>query len=160
LVAVLGGALRAKAAEAPFELRAGDHISLIGNTLADRMQHDGWLEAYLYSRFPDRELVVRNLGFSGDEIELAKRLRSFDFGTPDHWLTFTKTDVIFAFFGYNESYGGKEGLAKFRKDLDDFIKHAQGQKYNGKGAPRLVIFSPIAHEDLGERNLPSGAENN
>ena len=26
------------------ELRKGDHICLIGNTLADRMQHDGWLE--------------------------------------------------------------------------------------------------------------------
>ena len=34
------------------EIRKGDHISLIGNTLTDRMQHDGWLETYLYSRFP------------------------------------------------------------------------------------------------------------
>ena len=36
------------------ELRQGDHVSLIGNTLADRMQHDGWLETYIQSRFPDR----------------------------------------------------------------------------------------------------------
>ena len=34
------------------EPRKGDHISLIGNTLADRMQHDGWLETMLQSRFP------------------------------------------------------------------------------------------------------------
>ena len=26
------------------ELKPGDHICIIGNTLADRMQHDGWLE--------------------------------------------------------------------------------------------------------------------
>ena len=26
------------------EIKPGDHISIIGNTLADRMQHDGWLE--------------------------------------------------------------------------------------------------------------------
>ena len=52
------------------EVRKGDHICIIGNTLADRMQHDGWLETYLHSRFPEHELVVRNLGFSGDELTL------------------------------------------------------------------------------------------
>lgn len=142
------------------EVRHGDHVSLIGNTLADRMQHDGWLETYLYSRFPDRELVVRNLGFSGDEIDLARRIRSKDFGTPDHWLTFTKADVIFAFFGYNESFAGREGLDKFKDELADFIKHSLAQKYNGKAAPQLVLFSPIAHENLHQPNLPDGAENN
>src|SRR6516164_8803915 len=67
-----------------FRLRRGDHICLIGNTLADRMQHDGWLETYLYSRFPTHDLTIRNLGFSGDELTL--RLRSQSFGTPDQWL--------------------------------------------------------------------------
>ena len=38
----------------PLELHKGDHISIIGNTLADRMQHDGWLETMLQSRFPGR----------------------------------------------------------------------------------------------------------
>ena len=35
-----------------FEIRQGDHISLIGNTLADRMQHDGWFETYFRSGSP------------------------------------------------------------------------------------------------------------
>src|SRR4051794_19212086 len=48
------------------ELRKGDHISLIGNTLADRMQHDGWLETMLQSRFTGRELTIRNLGYAAD----------------------------------------------------------------------------------------------
>src|SRR5207244_9580853 len=38
--------------------------------------------------------------------------------------------------------------------------HTLAQKYNGKSAPRLVLFSPIAHEDLHDRNLPDGKENN
>src|SRR5262249_4512368 len=84
------------------EIRPDDHISIIGNTLADRMQHDGWLETDLHARFPDHRLVIRNLGFSGDELTL--RLRSADFGTPDEWLTRTKSDIVFAFFGYNESF--------------------------------------------------------
>ena len=45
-----------------------DHICIIGNTLAERMQYDGWLETLLHARFPKHDLVIRNLGFSGDEI--------------------------------------------------------------------------------------------
>src|SRR5262245_20053585 len=74
------------------ELRKGDHVSLIGNTLADRMQHDGWLETLLQSRFPDRELTIRNLGYAADELTI--RLRSADFGTPDEWLARTEADLV------------------------------------------------------------------
>src|SRR5262249_33742464 len=31
---------------------------------------------------------------------------------------------------------------------------------NGRSAPRLVLFSPIGHEDLKDRNLPDGKDNN
>ncbi|HLJ11872.1 MAG TPA: PVC-type heme-binding CxxCH protein [Planctomycetaceae bacterium] len=148
----------AAARGAELELTKGDHICLIGNTLAERMQHHGWLETLLHNRFPDRELVVRSLGFSGDE--LTTRLRSAGFGTPDEHLAFNKADVIFAFFGYNESFGGTAGLEKFKNDLGEFIRHTLGQKYNGKSAPRLVLFSPIAHEDLHDPNLPDGRQNN
>src|SRR5260370_27736573 len=175
------------------EIQPGDHICIIGNTLADRMQHDGWLETLLHSRFPQHELVFRNLGFSGDEVAGFTdqpnpnfRMRSQAFGTADQWLagsapvpepnrlttrngvrdnrfetTNTKADVIFAFLGYNESFAGPNGLSKFEKDLHDFIKHARAQKYNGKSAPRLVLFSPIAHEDQSNiPNWPAGPENN
>src|SRR5205823_12935133 len=85
---------------AKLELRPGDHISIIGNQLAELMQHDGWLEACLYSRFPALNLVCRNLGFAGDE--LTKQTRSANFGSTDAWLTKTQASVVFAFFGYNE----------------------------------------------------------
>src|ERR1700682_495934 len=62
------------------EIKKGDHICIIGNTLADRMQHDGWLETYFHSRFPKYDLVFRNLGFAGDELDLSRRLRSQSFG--------------------------------------------------------------------------------
>jgi putative heme-binding domain-containing protein len=143
---------------ARFEMHPGDHICLVGNTLADRMQHDGWLETYFHSRFPKHDLVFRDLGFSGDE--LAHRERSDGFGSPDEWLTRCKADIVFAFFGYNESWGGEAGLDKFKKDLDAFVKGTLGQKYNGKSAPRLVLFSPIAFEDHHDHNLPDGKEIN
>src|SRR5262249_49492717 len=66
---------------ASLDLRRGDRISIIGNPLADRLQHDGWLETYFYSRFPNLDLVFRNLGFSADELTV--RLRSAKFGSQD-----------------------------------------------------------------------------
>ena len=62
------------AAPAKLELKKGDHICIIGNTLAERMQHDGWLETLIQARFPEHELVFRNLGYSADEVRLDKRL--------------------------------------------------------------------------------------
>src|SRR5262249_35279026 len=159
---------------APFELHQKDHISLIGNTLAERFQYDGWLETLLHARFPTYDLTIRNLGWSGDEV--ATRLRSKNFGTPDEWLsgepaaiggyqenrfagTSTKADVVFAFFGYNESYAGDAGVPAFTQQLTEWIQHTLAQKYNGKTAPRIVLFSPIAHEDLHSPDVPDGKEN-
>ena len=108
----LGPVVGSATAERPASglLQPGDHIGIIGNTLADRMQHDGWLETLLHARFPGHKLAIRNLGFSGDELTL--RLRSHNFGTTDQWLSQTGTDVVFAFFGYNESFAGPAGLEK------------------------------------------------
>ncbi len=136
----------------------GDRICYIGNALADRMQHFGWLETLTQDRFPEKELVFRNLGFSADE--LTTRPRSKGFGEPDVHLNHSRADVIYAFFGYNESFAGDAGLQNFREDLDEFIDHTLSQKYNRKRSPRLVLFSPIAHEDLHDPNLPDGKENN
>src|SRR5436309_4807606 len=86
------------------EIRPGDHICLNGNALADRMQHDGWLETLIQAQFKGRQLSMRNLGFAGDELTV--RMRCENFGSPADWLTRTKADVIFAFFGYNESFAG------------------------------------------------------
>lgn len=147
-----------QSASEAFTLQPGDHIALVGNTLADRMQHDGWLEASLHARFPKHNLVIRNLGFSGDELTL--RIRSAAFGSPDDWLKRVEANVIFAFFGYNESFGGTAGLDKFKNDLTSYLQHLKKQKYDGKNAPRVVLFSPIAHEDHKNPNLSDGKANN
>ena len=109
LVLSLGALVTAaRAAEqSMLELKPGDHVAIIGNTLADRMQHFGYLETLLHHRFPQHQLVVRNLGFSGDELTL--RLRSAGFGSPDDHLKAVQADVVLAFFGYDESFGGEGG---------------------------------------------------
>jgi putative heme-binding domain-containing protein len=185
LALLLGGAGAAPARAARLELPEGAHICIIGGGVAEAMQHSGWLEVFLHARFPKHQLVIRNLGFEGDEVEPAKRLRSADFGTPDQWLagaapiprpddvadksavranrfelTGTGADVIFAFFGSNEAHAGPEGVGAFEEHVRTFIRHALAQKYNGVSAPTLVMFSPIAHENLRRPHWPDGAEHN
>src|SRR5262245_13426742 len=89
------------------ELRQDDHVALIGNTLADRLQHSGWLEALIYTKYPQQNLVLRNLAFAADEVAL--RPRSENFGTAEEWLTKVQADVVLAFFGFNESFKGADG---------------------------------------------------
>src|SRR2546430_3009294 len=143
---------------AQLTLNKGDHICYLGNALADRMQHDAWLETLLYARFPRLDLVFRNLAASGDEV--ATWHRSENFGSRDEWLTKTKADVILAFYGFNESFKGQAGLEKFKNNLDKFLKETTARDYSGKGAPRLVLFSPIANEKVSDPNLPDPNENN
>ncbi|MCH8246054.1 MAG: hypothetical protein IH951_06570 [Bacteroidetes bacterium] len=140
----------------PLQFQEGDHIVIIGNALADRMQHHGWLEAYIQAELPKLHLVFRNHGFTGDRID--HRPRSEGFPTVDAYLAISKADVIFTMFGYNESYDGEP--ARFRTALTEWIDSTRAQNYSGKGAPQIVLFSPIAHEDLHDPNLPDGRENN
>ena len=144
----LGGpALDASAqGRAPLELRARDRIVLVGNTLAERMQLFNHFETLLATRFPDLRLTVRNLGWSGDTVALQPR--PLNFGTTPTHLYRQKADVILAFFGLNESFDGQAGLAQFEQDLDAYLRANLAAHYNGAGAPRLALVSPIAHERL------------
>src|SRR5438046_7866649 len=104
IIALVGLLIVTRVHAGVLDIHPGDHINLIGNALADRMQHHGWLETLIQNRFQEHNLVFRDLGFAGDELTV--RLRSAGFGSPDEWLTSSKADVIFAFFGYNESFAG------------------------------------------------------
>ncbi len=151
LVSVLAGP-----AFGAFEFKKGDRVVYLGNGLADRMQHHGWLETYIQQALPRHELVFRNHGFTGDRIN--HRPRNKGFMSADDYLTHSKATVIFAFFGYNESYDGKPD--EFKQHVAKWVDETRGKNYSGKGAPRIVLFSPIAHENLKDPNLPNGAVNN
>ena len=139
-------------------LEENDVICEIGNGLADRMQHDGWVETLIQSKLPNKKLVFRNLAFCGDSV--TARPRQEGFGSPEDYLKLCKADVIFAYFGYNESFAGEGGVAKFKSDLGAMIDNYRSIHFNGKSAPRIVLFSPVAHENLKSPNLPNGAADN
>lgn len=154
LILLTSGCNRKKIA---FDPAKGSHIIILGNTFAERMQHYGYFESLLYKSFPDRDLVVRNMGWSADEPNLQPR--PLNFGDVHEHLADQKADIIFMCFGLNESFKGKDSLEAFKKHLDTFTKELQSHKYNGKSAPTLIYVSPIAHENIGGL-LPDGVEQN
>jgi len=161
-----------------FELSEGSRVVFLGNGLGSRMTRYGLFETEIYRRHPSQRLVIRNMADEGntpgfrphsgrpspwafpgaekyyEPLSDAKdRWGSGHAGhgtyeSPDAWLTRLKADVIIAFFGYNESFRGQEGLGAFKSELRDFIQHTRSQSYNGTGSPKLALVSPIAFEDL------------
>lgn len=138
------------------ELNKGDHIVLIGNALADRMQHDGWFESYLQNELSGLDLVIRNQGFTGDRIN--HRPRSVGFPSEDAYLELSGADVIFAMFGYNESF--YDDPEAYGAALTEWVDSTRAKTYNGEGPPRIVLFSPTAFENLNSPNFPDGTEHN
>ncbi|QTN33314.1 c-type cytochrome [Akkermansiaceae bacterium] len=157
-LAAISLALAILPASAQLPLQKGDTVCLIGNGLADRMQHDGWVETAIQAALPDQNLAFRNLAFTGDTV--TSRPRNKGFASPEEYLTLCKADVVFVLFGYNESFAGEAGLSKFKADLGAMIDKYRGIKFNGESAPRFVLFSPIAHENLNTPILPDGRANN
>jgi len=156
----------------PLVLQPGDHLAIVGEGLADRQQHFGYFETLIHQLYPTHQLVIRNLGFSGDEVNI--RHRSDEVPTLEYFLNMkpgsitveagndgnskkTKAtyqagadfhaNVIFAYWGFNESFKGAAGLNDFKLALTAYLKKQQEADY-GKGPVRVVLFSPIAHETM------------
>ena len=145
----------------PVNLTKGMRIGLVGNTLFDRMRDFGHFEALLQLGHPDHKLVLRNLAWSADEIDLQPR--PADFADTEQHLVAMKADLILAAFGFNEAFGGKEALPSFEIRLAKYLQNLKSKAYNGKAAARIVLVSPIANEnvkgvsaaDLNNRTLQS-----
>lgn len=170
--------------ETRLKLSKDAHVVLIGNNLGSRMMNFGHFETEMHVRYPDSLLFIRNMCDGGDtpgfrphsgrnspwafpgaekfQTELAHPSGSEGhFETPDQWLTRLEADIIIAFFGFNESFQGREGLENYKGELAAFIRHTLKQKYNGTSAPQLALISPIAFENLSDKfDLPDGKKEN
>ena len=140
----------------PLELKKGDHVVFIGNTLFDRGAQFPHFEAMMVKANADKDLVVRTLAWAADEVDLMPRPANF--GTLNQHLTVQKADVIFAAFGFNESFGGVEMLPSFKLRLAALLQELKTHAYNGKTAPRIVLVSPAANEDV--KGIPAAKMNN
>ena len=140
----------------PFKFMKGDTVAIVGNGLADRMQHDGWTETLIQAGAPGMDLRFRNMSLTGDRPN--KQPRSNGFIPMPEYLKQVGADVIIAMFGYNESFDTKP--EDHEKNLTQMIEVFRKAMPNGESLPRIVLCSPIAHENLKDHNLPTGRANN
>lgn len=140
----------------PLELKRGDRIALIGNTLFERLRLHGDFEAFVQQQFPGHELVFRNLAWAADTVELQPRPANFA-DTEQH-LAHEGVDVVLAAFGFNESFAGEEGTDDFRRALSNYVQRLKRLAFNGESGPRIVLVSPIANENVAK--VPAATLNN
>lgn len=147
-------ALQVSHAAEPFEFEQDDVVAIFGNGLADRMQHDPWVETVLQSQLKGKNVSFRNMSFSGDIVN--QRPRSKGFTNDEEYLKHVGPNVVFVFYGYNESYSGPGGADNYRAELVKLI-----DRYSKvQDDLRFVLFSPIAYQNTGNRLLPDGNELN
>ncbi len=152
------------------ELKKGENLVLLGNTFSERMQYFGYFETLVNLHYSKANPAIRNLSWSADEVTrlrlqvlkgggyitqlsdepMALQPRPFQFGSVEDHLSEVKADVILLCYGANEAFQGEKGLAKFASDYQFFINRMKVGKFNGKSAPRLILVSPIAQENLGK----------
>ncbi len=149
--------LAAPAVAGTFELKDGDRVVLLGATMIEQEQRYGYWEAALTSRWPERNVTFRNLGWSGDDVWGDARA---SFGTradgfkalKDHVFALKPT-VIIVGYGGNEAFDGAAGLPKFVDGLNILLDTLAPTK------ARIVLLAPLRQEDLG-RPLPDPIAHN
>jgi putative heme-binding domain-containing protein len=155
----------------PFEIKAGDRVVLIGDTLFEREGVAAALESRLYQRWAPRAFSVRNLSFAADRPDGVSRA-SFDppdagFKRLQEQLALVKPTVAIIGYGMAAAleeityqtgdwtlnpdvarYGDDFTAARFQKDLGQLIEAINA----AAGQPvRLVFVTPIRAEDLRAR---------
>src|SRR5690606_19658689 len=110
-----------------FELKRGDRVAFLGDGLMEGEQYSGWIETMLTTRFADRDVTFRNLGWSGDTPGGLSRfglslLQAGREPADEGWkqllkqIEETRPTVVFVGYGMASSFDGEAGLAAFRAD--------------------------------------------
>lgn len=136
-----------EASQASFELKNGDRVVFLGNSLIEDDQQYGYIEFALASRWPDRDVTFRNLGWSGDTV--FGDARSYFTSPPSAYellieqLTKAQPTVVFVAYGANEAFEGEAGLPRFKQGLNQLL-----DEIDSLGA-KTVLLSPVPQMSAG-----------
>lgn len=110
-----------------FDLRDGDRVVYLGDTLIEREQYHGWLDVMFSSRYPDFDITFRNLGWAGDTPDGKSRLglsllQAGKEPDDEGWrqlvnqLEEAKPTVVVLGYGMASSFEGEAGVSEFREN--------------------------------------------
>lgn len=145
-ITVSGGERESDAVRPPrrLELRDGDRVVFLGNTLVERAQTYGHWETALTAAWPSLDISFRNLGWSGDTVKAESRGM---FDPPEKGyermlaqVRELKPTVVFLGYGNNAAFDGDAGRSKF---LADYEKLMQDLQASSPADVRFVVVSPI-----------------
>ena len=127
--------------ETTFDLKDGDRVVFLGSSVFENDFQYGYLELALTTRFHNRNVTFRNLGWTGDNVWGDARSTFTNPPTPYQHLMRNITDaqptVVFVAYGGVEAQDGEAGLPKFKDGLNKLL-----DKINELGA-KAILLSPI-----------------
>ena len=131
----------AEVLQEPFELHDNDRVVFLGNSLFEQELRHGYIELALTTRWHDRNITFRNLGWTGDTV--FGEARGYFTTPPDAYghlieqLTNAKPTIVFVAYGGIEAYEGDEGLPRFSEGLHKLLDKIE--ELNAEA----VLLSPI-----------------
>lgn len=126
---------------ATFSPKNGDRVVFLGNSLFENDFQYGYLELALTTRFADRDLTFRNLGWTGDDVWGDARSTFTNPPTAYQHLmrniADAKPSIVLLGYGGVEAQEGEAGLPRFRDGLNKLLG-----KLDSLGA-KTILLSPI-----------------
>lgn len=127
--------------KSPNVLKDGDRVVFLGNSIFENEFQYGYLELALTTRFADKGITFRNLGWTGDNVWGEARSTYTNPPTPyEHLMqdiTQAAPSIVFLAYGGVEAQEGQAGVAHFKDGLNKLI-----DKIESLGA-RTVLLSTI-----------------
>ncbi len=140
----------------------GGRVVFLGDSITFAGHYIAYLDAYLFTRFPDRKYVLLNLGLPSETVS---GLSEPDHPYPrpdvhervDRVLARTKPDVVVLCYGMNDVIYypfSEERFKKYQEGMKDVIGRAT------KAGARVVVVTPPPFDPLAikDKLLPKTAE--
>ncbi len=124
-----------------FELKDNDRVVFLGNSIFENENQFGYLELALTTRWPDRNITFRNIGWTGDNV--FGEARSYFTNPPTAYdlllkqITDARPTIVFIAYGGIEAQSGEAGISRFKEGMNKLI-----DKIDELGA-RTILLSPI-----------------
>ncbi|MCE6988031.1 GDSL-type esterase/lipase family protein [Dyadobacter sp. CY323] len=137
-------------ASSKFQLKDGDRVVFLGNSIFENDFQYGYLELALTTRFSDKGITFRNLGWTGDNVWGEGRSTYTNPPTPyEHLmedLTKTEPKVVFLAYGGVEAQDGQAGVAHFKEGLNKLL-----DKIEQLGAKAVLLSTiPVVSTDTAQ----------
>ncbi len=141
-----------------FTLKDGDRVVFLGNSIFENEFQYGYLELALTTRFADKGITFRNLGWTGDNVWGEARSTYTNPPTPyEHLMediTKAAPTVVFLAYGGVEAQEGQAGVAHFQDGLNKLI-----DKIEALGSQTVLLSTiPVVSYDTAQQKDSRNAD--